>query len=157
MKTGVNVTNPEPNVSKVCNCRQIQRPGSRPRVQKVGPSCVKKCGLHRKSDAIRSDSIQKMCRKCVTVVESSAPGPSPGSEQVSKVCNCRKIQLPEPRLLVQNGSNMWPASQIQGPGSGNTALREKEPSAGSKQIGTKSIHKSERGSGGSADHHLLIH
>ena len=114
------------------NCHQIQRPGSQPRVQNVDPNCVENVACI--ANPMESDSIQRMCRKCVTVVESSAQGPSPGSEKVSKVCNGRRIQRLGSRFWVQNVPKLWPVSQIQGPGSGDTALREKEPCAG----GTKS-------------------
>ena len=80
------------NVSKVCNCRRIQRPGSQPRIRK---------------------SMKSMCKCC-------------------------KIQVPGARFLVQNVSKTWPASQIQGPWSGNTALRENEPCADRNQIGPQS-------------------
>ena len=57
----------------------------------------------------------KKYQKCVTVAKSSVQGPG---------------------FWVQNVTKVWPASQIQGPWSGNTALREKEPCTGSYQIGT---------------------
>ena len=58
----------------------------------------------------------KMCRKCVTVVESGAQGPGPGSENVSKVCNCRQFQRPGPRLSrMCRKCGLYRRSRAQGP------------------------------------------
>ena len=85
-------------------------------------------------DPIRfnSENVSKVynCRRI------QRPGSRPRIRNVSKVHNCRQIRRPGGRSRVQNVSKMWPVSQIQGPRSRKTALREKEPGAGSTQIWT---------------------
>ena len=104
-------------------------------IQGPGPGSImcKKCGLCYKFRApIRSDPIR------------SDPIPS-DPENVSKVYNCREIHAQSPGPGSGKSAKVWPVSQIQGPGSGSTALRTKEASAEGR--------KKDAGAG----HPLLIH